>query len=167
MRKTLIALTGKDFMNIPQNPGRVKWLWRLLRVIMGGILIFASVEKIINPAQFAHAIFNYKLFPTGLINLLALVVPWLEFTVGIFLIGGIFEWASVTLYNGLMVVFMALIAISLARGLNISCGCFTSDPNAEKMTWITFFRDVIMLLPGLAAYPLLFRLRRPPFVKER
>jgi uncharacterized membrane protein YphA (DoxX/SURF4 family) len=153
-------------MNTAQNPWWMKWAWLLLRLIMGGILIYASVEKIMNPGQFAHAIFNYKLFPSVFINLLALVVPWLEFTVGVFLIVGIFEWASLTLYNGLMVAFMTLIAISLARHLNIGCGCFTSDPNAERMTWITFLRDLIMLVPGIAAYPLLFRLRRPPFVKN-
>jgi uncharacterized membrane protein YphA (DoxX/SURF4 family) len=144
-----------------------KGLWILLRLVLGGILIYASVGKIMAPEQFAHAIFNYKFFPSKSVNLLALVVPWLEFTVGVFLMAGIFEWVSVTVYNGLMAVFMTLIAISLARGLNISCGCFSLDPSAEKMTWLTFFRDSIMLLLGLVAYPLLFRLKPPPFIKRK
>ena len=84
----------------------------------------------------------------------------MEATVGICLIAGIYEWVSVTLYNGLMLNFIAAIVISLARGLNISCGCFTSDPNAEKMTWLT------LLIPGMAAYPLLLYLKRPLFLKE-
>jgi len=154
-------------MGADQSSELMEWLWRLLRVVLGGILIYASVEKIIHPEQFAYAILNYKFFPAESVNLLALVVPWLEFTVGIFLIAGIFEWVSVTVYNGLMVVFMALIAISLARGLNISCGCFSLDPNAEKINLLTFFRDSIMLLLGLCAYPLLFHLKPPPSVKKK
>jgi hypothetical protein len=80
---------------------------------------------------------------------------------------GIFEWASLTLINGLMVVFMTAIAISLGRGLNISCGCFTSDPDVGKMNWFTFFRDASILIPGLVSYLFLFRLRRPPIFRQR
>jgi uncharacterized membrane protein YphA (DoxX/SURF4 family) len=144
-------------------PPWMVWLWRFLRVILGSVFIYASADKIINPEQFAYAISNYKLLPVELVNFVALLIPWLEAVVGIFLIVGLFEWVSLTLYNGMMIMFMIVIVISLARGLNISCGCFSSDPNAEKMTWLTLFRDSLLLLPGLGAYPLLRRLRRPPF----
>jgi uncharacterized membrane protein YphA (DoxX/SURF4 family) len=149
------------------NPEWMEWLWKLLRVFLGVVFVYASAEKIINPEQFAYAISNYKLLPAELVSFIALVLPWLEATIGIFLIVGIFEWVSLSLYNILMVIFLAAIAISLARGLNISCGCFTSDPNAEKMTWLTLLRDSSILVLGLAAYPLLLRLRRPPFFKDR
>jgi len=148
-------------------PGWMVWLWRILRIILGTIFIYASAEKIINPDQFAYAISNYKLLPGELINFFALFLPWMEAVVGIFLIFGLFEWVSLTIFNVLMIVFMAAITISLARGLNISCGCFTSDPNAEKMTWLTLLRDSSILILSLAVYPLLFRLRRPPFLKKQ
>jgi uncharacterized membrane protein YphA (DoxX/SURF4 family) len=140
------------------------WLWRVLRVILGSVFICASVEKIIHPEQFAYAISNYKLLPVELVNFFALLIPWLEAVVGIFLIVGLFEWVSLTLYNGMMIMFMIAIVISLSRGLNISCGCFSSDPNADKMTWLTLFRDSLLLLPGLGSYLLLRRLSRPPFL---
>ena len=147
--------------------GWMIWLWRILRIILGVIFLYASADKIINPHQFAYAISNYKLLPGELINFFALFLPWMEAVVGIFLIFGLFEWVSLTIFNVLMIVFMAAITISLARGLNISCGCFTSDPNAEKMTWLTLFRDSSILILSLAAYPLLFRLKRPPFLKKQ
>jgi len=146
------------------TPGWMVWLWRVLRVILGSNFIYASADKIINPEQFAYVIPNYKLLPVELVNFFALLIPWLEAFVGIFLIVGLFEWVSLTLYNGMMIMFMTVIVISLARGLNISWGCYSSDPNAEKMTWLTLFRDSLLLLPGLGAYPLLRRLRRPPFL---
>lgn len=147
-----------------KDPGWLIWLWRILRIVLGTVLIYASAEKIIRPDQFAYAISNYKLLPIGWVNFIALILPWLEAVVGIFLIVGIFEWVSLTLYNVMMIVFMFAIVISLTRGLNISCGCFTSDPNAEKMTWFTLFRDSLLLLPGLGSYPLLVRLKPPPFI---
>ncbi len=145
----------------------MEWLWKLLRMLLGVIFLYASADKIINPEEFAYVIANYKLSPPGLVNFLALLLPWLEATIGIFLVVGIFEWVSLSLYNILMVIFMAAIAISLSRGLDIGCGCFTSDPNAEKMTWLTLLRDSCVLVFGLAAYPLLLRLRRPPFFKNK
>jgi len=135
-------------------------------MILGAVFIYASVEKIIYPEQFAHAIFNYKLLPGEWVNLVALLLPWAEAVIGIFLIFGFFEWVSLTLFNFLMLIFITAIAISLARGLNISCGCFTSDPNAEKMTWLTLMRDASIIIPGLTGYLLLLYLRRPPFFKK-
>jgi len=154
-------------MKNSSNPEWIEWLWRLVRLVLGGIFIYASIDKILHPAQFAQAIVNYKILPRVMVNFFAITLPWVELIGGTFLIVGIFEWASVTLYNGLMIVFMVAIATSLARGLNITCGCFTVDPDVGKMNWFTFLRDLSMLIPGLAAYPLLFRLRRPPIFKQR
>ena len=154
-------------MSRPQNPAWMIWAWRLLRLLLGAVFIYASIDKILHPAQFAQGILNYRILPRTMVNLVALTVPWVEAVVGIFLVMGIFEWVSLTVYNGMMVAFMILIATSLLRGLNISCGCFTTDPDAGKMTWFTFLRDASFLIPGLVSYLLLFRLRRPPFFKQR
>jgi len=163
---TFNDLFDREIMGPDKNRIWLEWIWRMLRVILGIIFIYASFDKIINPNQFSYALSNYKLIPDNLVNISAIFLPWAEATVGICLIAGIYEWVSVTLYNGLMLIFIAAIVISLARGLNISCGCFTSDPNAEKMTWLTLLRDASLLIPGMAAYPLLLYLRRPPFLKE-
>ena len=154
-------------METDRNKRWMRWLWIVLRIILGGIFIYASLDKIINPEQFAHALSNYRLLPRGLENLFALLLPWAEVTIGIFLILGLFEWVSLTLYNILMLTFMAVIALSLMRGLNISCGCFTSDPNADKITWLSMLRDSLILVLSLGSYPLLSRLRPPPFFKKR
>ena len=149
------------------NPAWMEWLWRLLRLVCGGIFIYASIDKILHPAAFAEVIVNWKILPRQAVNFIALALPWVEMVGGIFLIAGIFEWASLTLYNGLMVSFMIGIASVLIRGLNTSCGCFTTDPDVGKMNWLTFLRDLTMLIPGLVAYLILFRLRRPPIFRQK
>ncbi len=154
-------------MNGPKQNQTIKILWIIIRIILGVTFIYASIDKILNPEHFAYAISNYKLLPKVLVNLCALILPWLELTLGVFLIFGFYEWASLTLFNILMLIFITAISISLIRGLNIACGCFTSDPNAEKMTWMTFSRDSILFLLGLAAYLLLYRLNPPPFCSNQ
>jgi uncharacterized membrane protein YphA (DoxX/SURF4 family) len=145
----------------------MEWLWRLLRLVMGGIFLYASLDKILHPALFAQVLINWKILPRAMVNIFAITFPWLEAVVGVFLIVGFYEWASLTAYNGLTIAFMTAIAITLARGLNPSCGCFHVDPDAGKMTWLTFCRDASFLIPGLVSYLLLFRLRRPPIFKQR
>ena len=45
------------------------------RLILGGVFIYASLDKIAHPAEFAKAIGNYHVVPFGLENLMALALP--------------------------------------------------------------------------------------------
>ena len=55
----------------------------IARLILGGVFIYASLDKIAHPAEFAKAIGNYHVVPFGLENLMALALPWLELIAGI------------------------------------------------------------------------------------
>ena len=59
-----------------------------LRLIVGGVFIYASIDKIIDPYSFSKAISSYEFSSTlGLSmfdNLLALTLPWLELILGLF-----------------------------------------------------------------------------------
>ena len=100
-------------------------LFILFRLLVGFIFIYAALEKISNPADFAGAIDNYRLLPVSLINLPAIVLPWLELFAGIFLILGFYLRGSSLILFGLLCLFTAAISISLIRGIDISCGCKT------------------------------------------
>ena len=41
----------------------------LVRVVLGGILVYASWHKIADPPDFAKIIYNYRLFPESSIHL--------------------------------------------------------------------------------------------------
>ena len=66
-----------------------KYIVLLSRIILGGVFIYASLDKIANPAEFAKAVGNYHVLPFGVENLLALVLPWMELLVGLALILGV------------------------------------------------------------------------------
>ena len=61
----------------------------LVRVVLGGILVYASWHKIADPPDFAKIIYNYRLFPESSIHMLAVFVPWIELVAGLALISGI------------------------------------------------------------------------------
>ena len=96
----------------------------LCRVILGIVLIYASIDKIVHPAEFAKAIGNYNVLPFGLENLLGIVLPVLELMVGICLVLGIMIDGSAIIAAGMMVVFIIAISQALFRGIDIDCGCF-------------------------------------------
>ena len=96
----------------------------LCRVILGIVLIYASIDKIVHPAEFAKAIGNYNVLPFGLENLLGIVLPVLELLVGICLVLGIMIDGAAIIAAGMMVVFIIAISQALFRGIDINCGCF-------------------------------------------
>ena len=54
------------------------YLTMAVRVVVGVVFVSASVYKIIDPGSFARSIWYYHLMPGSLINLIALVLPWVE-----------------------------------------------------------------------------------------
>jgi uncharacterized membrane protein YphA (DoxX/SURF4 family) len=96
----------------------------LCRVILGVILIYASIDKIVHPAEFAKAIGNYNVLPFGLENLLGIVLPILELLVGTCLVLGIMLDGSAIIAAGMMTVFIIALSQAMIRGIDINCGCF-------------------------------------------
>lgn len=124
-------------------------LLSLLRVALGAVFIVASLDKIQNPEAFATSIANYRLLPYKLINGIAIVLPWLELVTGTLLVLGVWIRASTMILWGLLLAFSVAISQALARGLDISCGCFSTNPVAERMSWWTLIWDLIWLSWGI------------------
>ena len=96
----------------------------ILRLLVGGAFVVAGALKVADPAKFALDVSNYRLVPYELINLVAILLPWIEITSGLFVLAGIWLRAAALVITSLTVMFLVLIVSALARGLNIECGCF-------------------------------------------
>ena len=118
------------------------------RVVLGCVFIYASLDKIRHPELFAEAVYNYQLSPEVGVNLVAIWLPWLEFWCGVLLVLGLWVRGSILILSGLMVVFLAALGINLARGLDIHCGCFTTQ-GTDPMTLLSLFRDSLFLILAL------------------
>jgi uncharacterized membrane protein YphA (DoxX/SURF4 family) len=103
------------------------WVEMPVRWFLGGSFFYSSLHKIMEPAKFAKIIYGYKLFPTFSINLIAIVVPYLELFAGFALILGLYPRSAALVINGLLIGFAAAISINLYRGVEFDCGCFVFD----------------------------------------
>ena len=125
----------------------------LCRLVLGGVFIYASLDKIANPAEFAKAIGNYHVLPFGLENLLALFLPWLELITGILLIAGIMVDGATILIISMNIVFIFAISQALARGISIECGCFSvSTEGGSNIGFQTILRDFVYLIMDFIIY---------------
>jgi uncharacterized membrane protein YphA (DoxX/SURF4 family) len=110
-------------MNTPAHTHARRLDW-ILRLVVGGAFVFAGALKIADPAKFAVDVSHYRLVPHALIHLVAILVPWIEVTAGMFVLTGIWLRAAALVITSLTLMFFAIIVSALARGLSIECGCF-------------------------------------------
>lgn len=112
------------------------------RLVVGGIFVMYAVDKIAAPADFAVNIERYDLLPLAVVNLMAILLPWIELLVGIFLLAGVRLQASAVIAAGLLLIFIAAIASAMARGLEINCGC---SAHSESVGWGKIVEDAVYL----------------------
>ncbi|MBD3333283.1 DoxX family membrane protein [candidate division GN15 bacterium] len=134
------------------------WLTMVSRLILGITFIYASFYKIIDPGSFAKSIWYYHMVPGSLINMMALVMPWLEFLCGVGLILGIYFRGSVAWIGVMLMVFLIALVSAISRGLSIDCGCFKAAADATGSAWRSLIFDIV-LIPFLVQL-LLTRSRR-------
>jgi uncharacterized membrane protein YphA (DoxX/SURF4 family) len=126
------------------------------RWLLGIVFLTACFHKILNPAQFAKILYGYQLVPNDVINLTAIVLPFLEGYAGLALMLGIYPKSAALLINTMLIAFIVAISINLLRGHEFDCGCFsirnTQGPSAAVTLLV---RDVICLMGGI--YIMAFR----------
>ncbi len=130
--------------------------YHFTRLAMAGVFIYASIDKIIHPDLFAEAVYNYQVLPGYLVNLTALILPWLELILGFCLLINRWMAGASALATGLMTLFVGLTLFNLARGLDISCGCFSAAPGENPITLLTLVRDISFLILSLGLARLVF-----------
>ena len=102
----------------------------IFRVILGIIFIYASYDKILDPIGFSKNIHNFHITPIAVENLAALIIPWLELIIGVFLIFGLFLEGTTSIIIALLVFFIIILSQAVFRGIDIHCGCFKSAADA-------------------------------------
>ena len=119
-----------------------KYIPFLLRIILGGIFIYAAAGKMLYPAEFSEDIANYQLVPVMFTNLIAITLPWVELVAGLLLLNG-FKTKSGNLIIFLLVCVFSFGAVqAMVRGLDINCGCFTE---ASRRVGLIFLAEEVAL----------------------
>ena len=123
------------------------------RLILGLVFIYASFDKIVNPGDFAKIVGNYHVLPFGIENLLAIILPWVEFIAGVCLIVGVMVDGATILVILMNIVFIFAITQALARGISVECGCFSVASDTGSAIGVkTILRDIGYLFLAYIVY---------------
>ncbi len=120
------------------------------RVYIGGIFIYAGLNKINYSAEFAEIIASYQMIPDWAVNVTAVVLPWAELICAALMIMGLRSKSAAVILTAMLSVFSLAIAVNLVRGVPIGCGCFTSLET--PMSWGTLLRDLMWLAMTVYIY---------------
>lgn len=138
---------GAEMMKLLSN----RLLMFAARCVLGTVFIVAAMDKIAIPETFAISVEAYHLVPVQLVNVFAIVVPWIELLCGIFLVAGVFVRGSALLLSSLLGVFIFAIVSALMRQLKIDCGCF-GPAHATPIGWEKVLEDIGLLVLGMYLY---------------
>lgn len=125
------------------------WVELAARLFLGGTFLYACFSKMLYPAQFAKIVYGYGLFPDFSVNLIAILIPWVEFFAAMALILGVFPSAGALVINGMLLLYMVVISINFARGYEFDCGCFSMEHNRKVSPQELLIRDIFYFMVGL------------------
>lgn len=126
------------------------WIELAARWILGLTFIYASFHKILSPADFARIVFGYDLFPPVLINLIAIMIPFIELVAALALIIGFYPRSAAIIINLMLLAFIAVLTINIIRGHEFDCGCFSAGQSGYTgSSEVTVLRDVFYFLCGM------------------
>lgn len=115
---------GGRIVSVP-NLLSMKTVASVLRILFGLLWLWAGIVKIKDPIGFSMEIRNYELIGDPWVAMAALTLPPLEILCALAVIFRKGAAGGLAILNASLVVFTVAIVISWARGLDISCGCFS------------------------------------------
>jgi uncharacterized membrane protein YphA (DoxX/SURF4 family) len=96
----------------------------VLRLLLGGLFLWAGLSKLGSPLQTLATIYSYQIvLPDWMAATMAATLPWLEILLGLALLIGLCPPVTLGWTALLLLAFTALTAQAWWRELPIDCGC--------------------------------------------
>ena len=116
------------------------------------MFIFAALDKLRDPLQFADSVAAFGILPIVLVSPFALGLPPFEVLCGLLmLIPGTRSVAALGL-TLLAAMFFAALASALLRGLTLDCGCFGAGAPSRPRMWLEAALDIVLFGAALWVY---------------
>ncbi len=123
------------------------YLSLILRLLVGGTLVFSGVTKLPVHSDFVEIVNSYQILPEILGTVYALILPWAEFVLGAYLFLGILVRPSAFVSVLMAISFTVANVISILGGEKYCSSCF-----GEAVILPTPFSlaiDVLIILAGV------------------
>ncbi len=139
------------------------YIYRLGRIIIALIFIWAGWSKLTDPQSFANTISAYGLVPQGMLGVIAIGLPALEVLLGL----GILIDAPLSL-EGITAMLMAFIAIlwfGILKDISVDCGCFSANElKSQKSLRVALYRDYIFVGINMFLFAARYKLKGSIFL---
>ena len=138
-----VAVPRRRWRHLYRHP----WVAVLMRVLIGGVFLFAGFSKLLLPhGEVVALVQQYQVLPGWLVSITAMFLPWIEVGSGTALLIGFCTTPAALLIAVQLLSFSALMSVVLASGIPIAdCGCFGHLGLPETPLQV-LVRDVIMVL---------------------
>jgi uncharacterized membrane protein YphA (DoxX/SURF4 family) len=131
----------------------VHWL---LGIGLGAVFVYASLDKIEQPREFARIVYHYRLVgPSAALgfvpaNAFSVTLPWIEALTGLLLIVGVWRREAALTAALMLVMFLVAVGWALAHGIDIeNCGCFTVSGEGRAAGLKLILQDLGLLAAAL------------------
>jgi len=110
----------------------LEWISTVVRLAMAGILIAAAIPKVQDIQQSIIAVRAYRLLPEITVKFVGTTLPFLELTLALFLLLGLFTRISAIVWLVMMLGFMVGVGWVWYKGYSIDCGCFGGGGDVDE-----------------------------------
>jgi uncharacterized membrane protein YphA (DoxX/SURF4 family) len=108
----------------------------VVRLILGTVFVYASLDKIADPAAFARIVYQWQALGPVPSNLVAVTLPWIELVAGLLLIAGAWKRDAAAVVAMMLIVFIVAAGWVLARGIDVdNCGCTSVAATTTASSW--------------------------------
>jgi uncharacterized membrane protein YphA (DoxX/SURF4 family) len=118
---------------------------RCIGILIGLILLSTGLHHASNPFVFLNSLLAYRILVGLAADILAMILPWLQITIGLFILLGYFMRSGLLLAAFLFGLFLIAQVSALVRGLEIDCGCFAGFEQPVSSIGVMFLVILILL----------------------
>jgi uncharacterized membrane protein YphA (DoxX/SURF4 family) len=101
-----------------------------VRILVGALFLAAGALKVGHFNDLAAAIAGFRILPEGVIAPLAVLLPFFEIGLGLYLILGLFTRTAAIVAALQFALYAAAIASAVIRHIPANCGCFGPQDQA-------------------------------------
>ncbi len=114
-----------------------------VRVLVGALFVFAGATKVGHFNDLAAAIAGFRILPGAVIAPLAVLLPFFEIGLGLYLCAGFFTRTAAVVAAAQLIIYAAAIASAVIRHIPANCGCFGPQDQAPA-DWPHVFIDLAL-----------------------
>lgn len=117
-------------------------------LFLGATFLLSSASKLRDPHGFVIGVLDYDVLPRWLAVAYGRLLPFVELICGILLLLGLWQDLMSLIVLAMLASFAVAIVVTLERGRQLDCHCFSSD-RSEPVGWQSLIRIAVLAAASL------------------